>query len=272
MSKFKGLLLSVSMAAVLMSGVVYAEETEVTEVVTEAAEEMIAEEVMECGLIASDVSMLENYAAQNIQMVVEMTDEEADSIVNPISILSQYQDSVVESVKSWQEAKGTLGDFVGITGHDIELNKGQVVIKTTCDFSKSQSVVTTTLDKDLSMESMTFSTGKQSLATKMKEAVLNTIMGVSVVFLMLLFLTYLIGQFARISEIEAALKKRNAPEQAPAPAAAAPVQETVEEEYVDDGELIAVIAAAIAAAEGTTTDGFVVRSIKKSNRNKWQRA
>ena len=32
------------------------------------------------------------------------------------------------------------------------------------------------------------------------------------------------------------------------------------------------IAAAIAAAEGTSTDGFVVRSIKKSNRNKWQRA
>ena len=70
------------------------------------------------------------------------------------------------------------------------------------------------------------------------------------------------------------MTKKNAPEApkaAPAPAAPvaapAPVEETV-----DDGELIAVIAAAIAAAEGTTTDGFVVRSIKKSNRNKWQRA
>ena len=31
----------------------------------------------------------------------------------------------------------------------------------------------------------------------------------------------------------------------------------------DDGELIAVIAAAIAAAEGTSTDGFVVRSIRR---------
>jgi hypothetical protein len=38
-------------------------------------------------------------------------------------------------------------------------------------------------------------------------------------------------------------------------------------EEADDLALVAVIAAAIAAYEGhTTTDGFVVRSIKKSRR------
>ena len=36
-----------------------------------------------------------------------------------------------------------------------------------------------------------------------------------------------------------------------------------------DTELVAVIAAAIATAEGTTTDGFVVRSIKRRKSNKW---
>ena len=41
---------------------------------------------------------------------------------------------------------------------------------------------------------------------------------------------------------------------------------------MDDGELVAVIAAAIAASENTSTDGFVVRSIKKANRKKWQKA
>ena len=35
------------------------------------------------------------------------------------------------------------------------------------------------------------------------------------------------------------------------------------EELVDDTELVAVIAAAIAAYEGTSTDGFVVRSIRR---------
>ena len=50
-------------------------------------------------------------------------------------------------------------------------------------------------------------------------------------------------------------------------------QEEQEEELADDGELVAVIAAAIAAYEGSTsTDGFVVRSIKRSKTNKWKRA
>ena len=44
--------------------------------------------------------------------------------------------------------------------------------------------------------------------------------------------------------------------------------DSLEAAEADDTELIAVIAAAIAAAEGTTTDGFVVRSIRKINRKK----
>ena len=45
------------------------------------------------------------------------------------------------------------------------------------------------------------------------------------------------------------------------------------EELSDDLELVAVIAAAIAASEGAaSTDGFVVRSIKRASTNKWQRA
>ena len=36
--------------------------------------------------------------------------------------------------------------------------------------------------------------------------------------------------------------------------------------------IVAVIAAAIASYEGTSTDGFVVRSIRKANRNKWLNA
>ena len=48
--------------------------------------------------------------------------------------------------------------------------------------------------------------------------------------------------------------------------------ETVEEEELsDDTELVAVIAAAIAAYEGTSADGFQVRSIKRANTNKWHR-
>ena len=50
------------------------------------------------------------------------------------------------------------------------------------------------------------------------------------------------------------------------------IPEVEEEEVIDDGELIAVIAAAIAASENTSTDSFVVRSIRKSKKGNWHRA
>ena len=45
-----------------------------------------------------------------------------------------------------------------------------------------------------------------------------------------------------------------------------------EEHEIDDMELVAVITAAIAALEGTTSDEFVVRSIKKINKSRWLKA
>ena len=51
------------------------------------------------------------------------------------------------------------------------------------------------------------------------------------------------------------------------------IVEKEEGDLVDDTELVAVISAAIAAYEGNTSaDGFVVRSIRKSQSKKWQNA
>ncbi|MCQ4775040.1 OadG family protein [Lacrimispora saccharolytica] len=290
MRKYKGLFVSVSMAAMLMtSGTVFAEETETTEVVTEVASEteaasesvseeaaveseaQAAEEVVEGGISASDRASLESYAQQSIEMIVGMDDAQAEEILHPSSILSKYQDSMVASVQSWVNAKEELGAYKQILAQDIEVDD-DIVIKTDCEFENGESVVTTTLSlDDLSLVSMEFATAEKTMGQKMEEAVLNTLMGVCVVFVMLFFLSFLISQFKHISKLEEGFKKKNAPA-APAPAPVAAPAPVEEEEVTDDGELIAVIAAAIAAAEGTSTDGFVVRSIKKSNRNKWQRA
>ena len=287
MRKYKGLIVSVSMAAMLMaSGTVFAEETETTEVTTEAtsdaeaaseeavveSEVQAAEEVIEGGVSTSDRQQLESYAQQSIEMIVGMDDAQAEEILHPSSILSKTDDSIVASVQSWVDAKEELGAYKQIVAQDVEVDDDDIVIKSECEFENGTSEVTLTISRDsLSMESMEFATAEKTMGQKMEEAVLNTLMGVCVVFAMLFFLSFLIAQFKHISKLENGLKKKDAPAAAPAPApVAAPAP--VEEEVVDDGELIAVIAAAIAAAEGTSTDGFVVRSIKKSNRNKWQRA
>ena len=105
-----------------------------------------------------------------------------------------------------------------------------------------------------------------SLGEKMETAALNTVISISIVFAVLIVISLLINCFnifpyleAKKKEKEAALRAANKPE---APVAVAQV-ETTEEQLVDDTELVAVIAAAIAAYEGTSTDGFVVRSIRR---------
>lgn len=72
-----------------------------------------------------------------------------------------------------------------------------------------------------------------------------------------------------VEEIHHIVKKYGeAAKEAEAAAIAQTAPAQAEENLADDGELVAVIAAAIAAAEGTTTDGFVVRSIRKVKRNR----
>ena len=87
------------------------------------------------------------------------------------------------------------------------------------------------------------------------------------VFAVLIFIAFIISLFKYIPAIQAAFSKKTKKEEAVVESAQVPVVETVDE--TDDLELVAVIAAAIAAYEGTTTDGFVVRSIKRRKSNKW---
>lgn len=102
------------------------------------------------------------------------------------------------------------------------------------------------------------------------DALSNTLLGMGTVFAVLIIIIFVIIAMTKVvSVIEGAKKKNTVAPAAPAPAPA-PVQETVvEEEEVDDLELVAVITAAIAATMGTSTDGFVVRSIKRAPKRNW---
>lgn len=109
----------------------------------------------------------------------------------------------------------------------------------------------------------------ETLGDLMVRAALNTLIGMGTVFIVLILISLIIACFGFIPKIQAKFAKK---EETPV---AVPVQTAVveeEEELADDTELVAVIAAAIAAYEGTSTEGFRVRSIKRANTKKWQRA
>ena len=98
----------------------------------------------------------------------------------------------------------------------------------------------------------------KTLGQKMQKAGLNTIMSMSIVFLVLIFISLLISCFKFIGLIGKGKADKSPVAVAAAPAA--PVSEP--EDLTDDLELVAVITAAIAAASETeSADGLVVRSI-----------
>lgn len=114
-----------------------------------------------------------------------------------------------------------------------------------------------------------------SIEDAMADAAINTIIGISVVFLSLLFISFVISLFKYVNVFEQKRASKNTPvvvpEHEPEPIVAE------EPEEMDDLELIAVITAAIHAYEevqgneNIVEGDLVVRSIRKRN-NKWQNA
>ena len=165
---------------------------------------------------------------------------------------------------AWEDAKEELGAVSEIKEDSADVsyeNQNKLYVVS----------VDGTFDKKGNLSSVAFN-GVYTLGEKMSKAALNTVMGLAVVFVMLIFISLIIYCFKFIHEAEErAAAKKKAAEPAPAPAPAPAVEETVEEE--DDLELVAVIAAAIAASEGTDPNGLVVRSIKRVGKtNNWKRA
>lgn len=103
-----------------------------------------------------------------------------------------------------------------------------------------------------------FSQKMDEAGKHMGDAALNTVLGMGTVFFMLIFISLIISLFV-------VFKKDNKKTETKAPVVNDAPEVT--ENLADDTELVAVIMAAISAFEGnSSTDGFVVRSIKKANR------
>jgi len=98
-----------------------------------------------------------------------------------------------------------------------------------------------------------------SAGDKMMGVGVTVILGMGITVLALIFIMYIIGFMTSVM----AEKPKPVAESTPSatPAQSAPVQE--EEVATNDEELVAVIAAAVAAQLGTSTSNLVVRNIRR---------
>lgn len=175
-------------------------------------------------------------------------------------------DSLAGAVDSWRAGTDECGEYVSHGDLRFEADADGVDVIMPAEYENKKAEILFTFDRKSYLESVTVNAeyGMDEILTK---AGLNTLLGMGTVFAVLIFISIIISLFGFIPKIEAVFKKQPKAQEA---------LETVETEApeilpeTDDLELIAVISAAVAAYEGTSTDGFVVRSIRRRPSNKWK--
>ena len=264
--RLSAVLLALSLTVSAFSMGVYAEETEaVTEVVTE----VVADEAEAETEATTLEDQIKTVLASSLEQLSAMTDEQLEAMLESGDVSSEA------IAANWNSVKSELGAFVEVT--EASMNAEGTEITGTAKYEKINDETTVTVTYSVNADAGTYNINwniDYPMGVLLKQAGMNTVMGLVIVFVALAFLAFLISKLHYIPELIEKKNKKDAPAPAaapaPAPVAAAPVGE--EEEYVDDLELVAVITAAIAASENTSSDGFVVRSIKKANKRNWQRA
>ena len=164
---------------------------------------------------------------------------------------------------SWDSAQEDIGEFVEILEENAQINDDGFIVNLKIKGTVHDANIEIIFDDEMLLTSMSTNV-VYSFGELMAKAAMNTLLGMGTVFVVLILISLIISCFTFIPKIQASFtKKPQQPQQpvaAPAPVAVA----AVEEEEADDLELVAVIAAAISASQGAaSTDGFVVRSIRK---------
>lgn len=222
-----------------------------------------------------NVDEYKNSITADLQLLSDHTDEELLQSIADNEETGALTDAEISLFNSWIDTRSEVGSFVAVNDWAVEVNDDTIILTAKVDYSDRDADYRVGYSQKGVMQFSSFNV-QYTLAEKMTKALLNTVIGMGVVFVVLIMISLLIGCFQYIGKIEQALKnkKENKSEIAAKGVdnTIAQINQKEEEELVDDLELVAVISAAIAAYTGSSTDGFVVRSIKKSNKKNWKNA
>lgn len=189
-----------------------------------------------------------------------------DQVVAAGQVEQYKSDAVIyAALTNYEKALPDMGDYQSVTDHEIIYDDG-ILMNVTIQGSLRPAKVEIMLDEDLELLSISTNV-VYTFGETMTKAALNTLMGMGTVFAVLILIIFLISAFALIPKIQAIFSGKK--EEKPV-AETKVVQQIVKNEEVayedvtDDAELVAVIAAAIAAYEGSgSASGYVVRSLKR---------
>lgn len=219
---------------------------------------------------------LEQYAEMVIGTFSQMDDAAIEQFKNGSELqvnlmlmqsgLPVEKEQFVSMMESWRAAIDECGSFVEHGEFHADVDHKGITLTTEAVYEERKAEIAIKFDEKLTMESLDVS-AKYSTGEILKKAGLNTVLGMGTVFVVLIFLAFIISLLKYVPVLTDKFYRRGS---APAQAEnAAPEENETEAAPEDDLELIAVITAAIAAETGTSSDDFVVRSIRRRPSNHW---
>ena len=202
-------------------------------------------------------SDLQSLAVTNVEQLSAYSTEELAMVATSIT-----DELTLKMVERWMETTASLGEYQGLDELVVAKANKTVTVDQYVNYPGRQVVVSFVLNYDYEIEQLLVTDVNvdlvYTLGEKMEKAALNTLMGMGTVFGVLIVISLIIFAFRFIGDLQNIGKKKTEE------AVVTNTPEVVEEvPLTDDLELIAVISAAIAASEGTSTDSFVVRSIHR---------
>ena len=219
----------------------------------------------------ADVEML---ATQVVDVISQVVADGAEEDYLMAAEQNGMDPAVFEKAfSSWESASTDMGNYVatvGVTDNSMTAKEYQgMVYPEEGVFSvkiqgDKRDAIVEVMYEDGAPVSITTNV-EYTFGEKMEKAGLNTLLGMGTVFVVLILISLIISCFGIINKIQDKMANKAKQADVKAEAVDNTIAQIIEkEELADDLELVAVIAAAIAASEGAaSTDGFVVRSIKR---------
>ncbi len=188
----------------------------------------------------------------------------------------------ITGIDSWNKAVAEFGPLVSVGESYVTYGqKGDTLIVDMDVQLQNKDAVIEFIYKDDYAKTLTAYAVNinYTFAEKMRNAGLNTLLGMGTVFIVLILLTLLISCFELINKAQSSAKnKKDAKNDVKAAPAASAVTEAAAPAAAQDDELAVVIAAAIAAYEAergvispSEAGGYYVRSIRRRSNNKWNK-
>jgi Na+-transporting methylmalonyl-CoA/oxaloacetate decarboxylase gamma subunit len=223
----------------------------------------LSDQLYECYYMVSGVASIYEEAGYTAETV-------PDDVTTTLTTTYGVTEEEMTAADTWINITDEVGAFVEEDADSFTVTKSGKTLTTDMTMKFENKDVDFQVVYDYNSMQVTGITIEPIYSTgeKMSKAGLNTIISISIVFCVLILISLLIACFNIFPYLE---KKKAEKARAAAPAlepkepaatpavSAAPAAASA----TDDTELIAVIAAAIAAGTGTSTSDFVVRSIRR---------